>query len=61
MTNSSNMPGADWGFVDLGRDRVATHCGTQAFDLDLGEWECARCDAVVHVRTIPGWSTPRQG
>lgn len=44
-----------WGYVDLGRDRIPTHCGGQALDLDLGEWECRHCDATVHVRQIPGW------
>ncbi len=46
-----------WSYITLGIDRVPVHCGRQALDLDLGEWECSQCDAVTHVREIPNWQT----
>jgi hypothetical protein len=48
-----------WSYVTLGYDNVPVHCGRQALDLDLGEWECGHCDSVIHVRNIPNWPTRR--
>lgn len=53
----TDNPTTGWTFIDLGGQNIPVHCGTQAFDLDLGEWQCAHCDVVVHVRDIPGWPT----
>ncbi len=53
---TSPGPGDGWGYTTSGGQRIPIHCGRQAYDLDLGEWECALCDAPVHVRDITGWT-----
>ncbi len=45
----------DWMTRNLGSQTIPVHCGRLAYDMDLGEWECAWCDDRVHVRNIPGW------
>lgn len=60
---SSDTTPSDWSYTTLGNQRIPVHCGRQAYDLDMGEWECAHCEAVGHVRSIPGWTarTPPPG
>lgn len=55
---SSDTTATGWTYTTLGFQRIPVHCARQAFDLDMGEWECAHCEAVVHVRAIPGWVVP---
>ncbi|MEU3497355.1 hypothetical protein [Kitasatospora cineracea] len=52
------LPRADWGTTFLGGQPIPVHCGRLAYDIDLGEWECAWCDDRVHVRNVPGWPHP---
>ncbi|MFB7617813.1 hypothetical protein [Kitasatospora sp. NPDC056181] len=47
-----------WTLTQLGTEQVPTHCGRIAYDLDLGEWECATCDTVAHIRDIRAANTP---
>jgi hypothetical protein len=58
MSDETNPAGDGWTYTQDGAQRIPVHCGGQALDLDLGEWECRACDDVIHVRRIPGW-TPR--
>ena len=53
-SDTTSAPG--WTYTTLGAQRIPVHCGRQAYDLDMGEWECSWCEAVVHVRGIPGWT-----
>jgi hypothetical protein len=55
VTDPPHPPGNTWTITQIGPHRYPTHCKGLAFDLDLGEWECPHCDAVVHVKDIPGW------
>ncbi|MGW4694656.1 hypothetical protein ACWEO1_20010 [Kitasatospora cineracea] len=55
------LPRADWGTTFLGGQPIPVHCGRLAYDIDLGEWECAWCDDRVHVRNVPGWPHPVRG
>jgi hypothetical protein len=55
--SDETSPADGWGYITDGGQRIPTHCGGQALDLDLGEWECRACDTTVHVRHIPGWRT----
>ena len=48
----------DWHTTRLGSQPIPVHCGRLAYDIDLGEWECAWCDDRVHVRDIPDWPHP---
>lgn len=57
MSDTSDKPGNGWSYIQAGWQRVPVHCGGQALDLDLGEWECRHCEQVIHVRHIPGWQT----
>lgn len=43
---------AGWTVTVLGAEQIPTHCRRYAYDLDLGEWECAACDDVAHIRDI---------
>ncbi|WP_345699157.1 hypothetical protein [Kitasatospora terrestris] len=55
-SNTTSTPPANgWTYTTLGAQNIPVHCGRQAFDEDLGEWLCATCDAVTHVRDIEGW------
>lgn len=57
MSNKTSPAGNGWTYTQDGAQRIPVHCGGQALDLDLGEWECRACDTTVHVRNIPGWRT----
>jgi hypothetical protein len=57
MSDNTSPAGNGWTFITCGGQRIPVHCGRQAFDLDLGEWECSLCDTPVHVRDIDGWRT----
>jgi hypothetical protein len=55
MPDTPHPPGDTWSIQWIGTYRYPSHCRAVALDLDLGEWECRWCGAVVHVRDIPGW------
>lgn len=59
MSNETAQSANGWSLINIGSQLIPVHCGRQAMDLDLGEWECGRCDSVVHVRQIPGWPVRR--
>ncbi|BAJ31747.1 hypothetical protein KSE_59770 [Kitasatospora setae KM-6054] len=57
-TNAAPPSRADWKTTSLGSQPIPVHCGRLAYDIDLGEWECAWCDDRIHVRDIPDWPRP---
>ncbi|MFE2912835.1 hypothetical protein [Kitasatospora indigofera] len=57
-SETSPAAGDGWTYITSGSQRIPVHCGGQALDLDLGEWECRACDTTVHVREITGWRAP---
>ena len=58
MTDTTPTRAAGWTLTQIGTQQLPTHCGTIAYDLDLGEWECAACDVVAHIRDIRAANTP---
>lgn len=55
MADTPHPPGDTWSIQWIGTQRIPVHCRAVADDLDLGEWQCHWCDAIIHVGDIPGW------